>query len=79
MKMEKVSFKSTFTDMYELFMGGSALRKILGFLSLSNIMKSLLWTFSNQKTFFSKQYYFIDTVQNVLFQVREGSVDGVEA
>ena len=41
-------------------------------------MKSLLQTFLNQKTFFSKQYYFIDIIQNVLFQVREGSVDGVE-
>ena len=71
MKMEKVSFKSTFTDMYELFMGGSDFRKILGFLSQPNIMKSLLWTFSNQKTFFSEQYYFIDIIQNVQFQVRE--------
>ena len=71
MKMEQVSFKSTFTDIYELFMGGSALRKILRFLSLLNVLKSLLWTFSHQKSFFSKQYYFIDTIQNVLFQVRE--------
>ena len=41
-------------------------------------MKSLLQTFSNQETLFSKQYYFIDIIQNVLFQVREESVDGVE-
>ena len=68
---KKVSFKSTFTDMYELFMGVTALRKILRFLSQPNIMKSLLRTFSNQKTFFSKQYYFIDTVQKVLLQVSE--------
>ena len=57
--------------MYELFMGGGALRKILGFLSVPNIMKSLLQTFSNQKTFFSKQYYFIDTVQSVFFLFSE--------
>ena len=43
-------------------------------------MERLVRTFSNQKKFFfAKQYYFIDTIQNVLFQVREGSVDGVEA
>ena len=41
-------------------------------------MKILLRTFSNQKTFFSKQCYFSDIIHNVLFQVREGSVDGVE-
>ena len=41
-------------------------------------MKSLLRTFSNQKTFFSKQCYFIDIIHNVLFQVREESVDGVQ-
>ena len=41
-------------------------------------MKTWLRTFSSQKTYFSKQYYFIDTIQNVLFQLREWSVDGVE-
>ena len=47
-------------------------------LSQLNVMKTWLQTFYNQKTFFSKQYYFIDTIQNVLFQVREWNVDGVE-
>ena len=54
------------------------MRKILGFVSWMNIMKSLLRTFSNQKIFFSKQCYFIDIIHNVLFRVREGSVDGVQ-
>ena len=72
-------FKSTFTDMQELCMGAIDLRKILGFLSQPNAMKTWLRTFSNQNTFFSNQYYFIDTIQNVLFQVRKWSVDGVEA
>ena len=54
------------------------MRKILGFISWMNLMKSLLWTFSNQKTFFAKQCYFSDIIHNVLFQVREGSVDGAE-
>ena len=41
-------------------MGAIDLRNILGFLSQPNVMKTWLQTFSNQKTFFSKQYYFID-------------------
>ena len=79
MKMEKVSFKATFTHMQELSIGGSDFRKILGVLSVPNVMKSLLRTFSNHKTIFSKQYYLIYVIQIVLFQVREGSVDAVEA
>ena len=35
--------------------------------------------FQLEDFFFSKQYYFIDTIQNNLFQVREWSVDWVEA
>ena len=33
-------------------MGAIDLRKILGFLSQPNVMKTWLWTFSNQNTFF---------------------------
>ena len=35
-------------------MGAIDLRKILGFLSQLNVMKTWLWTFSNQNTFFFK-------------------------
>ena len=40
-------------------------------------MKSLLWTFSNQKTFFQNNVTSLISFI-MFFQVREGSVDGVE-
>ena len=53
MKMEKVSFKSTFTDMYELFIGGSALRKILGFfISAKHYEKFVMDIFQSEVIFF---------------------------
>ena len=53
MKMEKVPFKSTFTDMYELFIGGSDLRKILGFLSWSECYEKFVTDiFKSEDIFF---------------------------
>ena len=71
MKMENISFKSAFTDMVRIVYGGRDFRMIPGVLSVLNVMKNWLRTFSNQKTIFSKQYYLIYIIHIVLFEVRE--------
>ena len=49
------------------------------FISAKHYENLIMDIFQSEYIFFSNQYYFIDTIQNVLFQVREWSVDGVEA